>query len=156
MNKITCNAELYINFPDGFAKLDEEVMRRMGVSPKDPVEMVSDPERHMLISIGWRPLNLAARLNGVKDLMKVVESEVSKDMQPYAYHFDDCSALELDGEMAESFNYDYTTDDIEMHGETVVIKRNKLMYNIHLYARKELLDSSLETWQEILDSIKWV
>ena len=156
MNKITCNAELCLYLPDGFAKLDEEVMRRMGISSKDPMEMVSDPERHMLISIGWRPLNLAARLNGVKDLMKVVESGISKDMQPYGYQYGDCSALELDGEMAESFSYEYTAEDIEMHGETVVIKRNKLMYNIHLYARKELLESSLETWQEILDSIKWV
>ncbi|MBO5994990.1 MAG: hypothetical protein J6Q41_05710 [Firmicutes bacterium] len=156
MNKITCNAELLIPFPDGFNKLDEEVKRRMGASSKDQGEMVSDPDRHMLVSIGWRPLNLAARLNGVKDLMKAVEKGISKDMQPFGYKFVNSADLDIDGELAECFNYEYTAEEIDMIGQTIVIKRNKLMYNIHLYARKELKEASLETWKEILDSIKWV
>ena len=150
------NAELCMELPEGFSMLDEEVKRRMGVSSRDSVEMASDPDRHMLISVGWRSLNLAARLNGVSDLMKAVEKGISKDMKPFGYEFIKSEAMELDGEKAECLSYEYTADGTEMHGETVVIKRNKLMYNIHLYARKELLKESLELWKEILDGIRWV
>jgi len=156
MNSITCNAELCISYPDGFNRLDEEIKRRMGISRNDPTEMISDPDRHMTISIGWRPMNLAGRLNTVKDMMKSVESGIREAMQPYGYSFGSSSSIELDGVKAEAFNYEYTAEDIDMYGETVVTKGNKIMYNIHLYARKELLDSSLETWHEILGSAKWV
>lgn len=156
MYKATCNAELCFTFPDGFSKLDEEVKRRMGISGNDQVEMFSDPERHMLINVGWRPMNLAGRLNTVKDMMKSVEAGISKQMQPYGYRYVTESALEVDGVKAEVMEYEYTAEGIDMFGETVVIKANKIMYNIHLYARKELKETSLETWHEILDSVKWV
>lgn len=156
MNSITCNAELCISYPDGFSRIDEEIKRRMGISRNDPTEIISDPDRHMTISIGWRPMNLAGRLNTVKDMMKSVESGIRDEMQPYDYSFGDSSSIEMDGVKAEAFSYEYTAEDIDMYGETVVIKGNKIMYNIHLYARKELLDSSLETWHGILGSAKWV
>jgi len=43
-----------------------------------------------------------------------------------------------------------------MYGVTIVVKHGKVLYNIHLYSRKELLDSNMETWKEIVDNARWI
>ena len=154
--KIVFNAEMSISYPTGFGRVDDEVKRMMGIPLDEPVEVITDPDRHMTMIISQRQMNLAERLNGVKDLLKVAEPEVEKEMEPCGYKFGSEAQLKIDGEMSAKFDYEYKAEDMDMFGETVVIKRNKIMYTIHLFARKKLKEASLAVWNEILDGIRWV
>ncbi|MBQ1421983.1 MAG: hypothetical protein IIY97_04335 [Firmicutes bacterium] len=155
MDNIVVN-ELKIFYPEGFHVMDALERSKLNMLGNDAGEMVFDPDRHMTISIGWRRIGLAARLNSVGDILKQTEAGISKGMQPYGYKFLNKAPLKIDEEPADSFCYEYTAQDIEMYGATIVVKHGKVLYNIHLYSRKELLDSNMETWKEIVDNARWI
>jgi len=154
-NKVVIN-ELKIFYPEGFHVMDALERSELNMLGNDSAEMIFDPDRHMSISIGWRRIGLGARMNSVSDILKKTEAGISSAMQPYGYKFGSTAPLEIDGEPADSFCYEYTAKEIDMYGETVVVKHGKVLYNIHLYARKELIDSNMGAWKEILKNAVWL
>ena len=61
-------------------------------------------------------------------------------------------------------NFDYSLMEfmsrqiggVPMEGECFTIRDGKLLYNLYVYYRKQLRDTSAGTWESIMDSIKWV
>ena len=58
-NRVTWNDTLTISCPEGFHVMDEEERSRLNFYGEGECECLSDPDRHIIISIGW------ARLNGL-------------------------------------------------------------------------------------------
>ena len=155
-NRVTWNDALTISCPEGFHVLDEAERGKLNFIQDGPGGGISDPERHILISVGWKPFGgLSAMLLGIKDVAKSMEGRVRKPMQNYGYRLDGFVSGNVGNEKAEGFRYEYEADRIRMYAESYVVKYKKVLYFLHFYARRELKDESLEIWNEILLSAKW-
>lgn len=155
-NRVTWNDTLTISCPEGFHVLDEAERGKLNFIQDGPGGGISDPDRHILISTGWKPFGgLSAMLLGIKDVAKNMEGRVRKPMQNYGYRLDGFVSGNVGNEKAEGFCYEYEAGGVGMYAESWVVKYKKVLYFLHFYARRELKDESLEIWNEILSSAKW-
>ncbi|MBR4444520.1 MAG: hypothetical protein IKS37_01310 [Solobacterium sp.] len=140
--------------PEGFKNLDEADRAGFQMTEAEEGFVFSNPERHMMISCGWKKAGgLLGALTDTDGLAKDTEKKLGKAMKPYGYSLAGFSDRKIAGEYAEAFRYTYTAQDVPMTAETVVIKYEKALYNFHLYARTALLEDSLPVWEEFLASI---
>ncbi|MBR3154478.1 MAG: hypothetical protein IKF10_05695, partial [Lachnospiraceae bacterium] len=64
----TFNSTLHLSFPDGFHVMDNDERQKLNMLADGPGECLTDPDRHIIISIGWKELGLfPALLVSVKD-----------------------------------------------------------------------------------------
>lgn len=153
----TFNNSLSLTIPDSFRKLEEAEREKMNMLADGPGMCFQDPDRHIMISIGWQTLNMVTSLLfSVGDAADNMKSAVSKGMQPYGYYALDNFQNSIAGNTAEGMSYEYKAQDIRMYGESCVAKHAKTLYYFHFYARKELKDMSINVWKGILSSAKWL
>ena len=155
-NTMTLNDSLTLSWPDGFHVMNEEERKKLTFYGDGPSEVISDPERHIIVSVGWKPLGgFAGMLLGTRDIAKTMEKKLSRPMQAYGWRSGGALTKAVDGEKAEGFCYEYETQGIGMYGESYAVKREKTLYYLHFYARKALQSESLKVWDAILASAKW-
>jgi hypothetical protein len=154
--QVTLNQILSLSYPEGFHIMTEAEKGSLNVLEAGPGEVLYDPARHIMISIGWKVLGkVPAMLLSAKDAIKVTESQISGPMQAYGYQMHGFFSKKIGSEKAEGFSYSYKAQGIEMHGESYVVKYKKTFYYLQLYVREELKDESLALWEEILSSAGW-
>ena len=62
------NNTLSLTFPDGFHVMNNDKRKKLKMLADGPGECLTDPDRHIIISIGWKELGLfPALLVSVKD-----------------------------------------------------------------------------------------
>ena len=147
--------ELQLSYTEGFHEMDENEKAGLNFYKEGPGVCLSDPEKHIIVSIGWVKSGLASVMISEKEAAKKAEEKISSPMKAYGYVLEGFSDYIVDGEKACGYRYHYTAQDIGMTGETIVVKYRKVFYYLNFYARTELLDESLKIWQEMLDSAKW-
>ena len=153
---ITVNQSLEVSCPEGFHVMDAEERSKISFYGGGECECLSDPDRHMVVCIGWKPLPaLAALMLGAADAAKDMEKKVRKPMQPFGYTFLRNEKTSLDGEATHGFAYEYNAQGTAMVGESFACRKSKTMYYLHVYYRKELETESAPVWKEILASMKW-
>ena len=152
---LTLNRELSFAVPDGFHVMDESERAKLSFLGKGPGECITDPDRNVIISFGWKSAGLAALLLSAKDAAKQVESDIRKPMRSYGYHADGFLSRAVGGETAEGFSYDYEAQGIRMSAESCVVKHGKVFYYLHIYTREEYKDENLKLWSELLSTAKW-
>ena len=153
-NTITINHELGISYPDGFHVMDPGERQRLRVLEDGPVKCLSDPERHIMISIGYKqPPKLALMMLNAKDIAKNAEKKIRKAMQPFGYRPAGFTDRSMGGEKAYGFAYEYEAQGTGMYAETFALKKGKTVYYLHFYARKALQEESAALWKEICDSM---
>lgn len=147
---------LTLAYPEGFHVMTESEKSGMQFFGGLPGECLSDPERHILISVGLKTVGgVSAFLIGEKDAVKKAEASIRKLMQKYGYRLLGFAEKSVGSEKAEGFSYEYESQCIGMYGESCVVKRGKVLYYLNFYARRELLGESLDVWNMILSSAKW-
>ena len=150
------NYSLRLSFPDGFHVMDNDERQKLKMLVDGPGECLTDPDRHIIISIGWKELSLfPSLLVSSKDAADNSQKAISQAMQPYGYRFRETFAENIGGKSAPGFSYEYEAQGISMHGETCVIKHNKVLYYLHIYMRRELKGESTKIWKDILATAKW-
>ena len=152
----TFNYTLHMSFPDSFHVMDYDERQKLNKLADDPGECLTAPEKHIVISIGWKELSLfPSLLVSVKDAADNSQKAISKAMQPYGYRFRETFAEDIGGKSAPGFSYEYEAQCIAMHGETCVVKHNKVLYYLHIYMRREFKGESTKIWKDILATAKW-
>ena len=143
-----------LSYSDGFHILDEEEYSRLEFLGEGDRICLSDPDRHMLVSIGWKQAgSVVSHLIGTKDLAKDMERKVRRPMKQYGYHMSGFLKKRFGGKEAMGFFYEYTIQGTDMTGESYVIKTGKEIYSFHVYMRTELKSGSIPVWKELLESI---
>ncbi len=168
------NNELELEFPKGFRVMDAQERKGLNLLADGPGEILTDPDRHIIVSVGWKTLGgLTAKLVSAKDAAENAESAVRKPMQAFGYALAAFDSRALGGEKAEGFRYSYTVkaaaaagetgsagqpagEDVGMLGETYTMKRGKTLYYLHFYGRQALKEDSLAVWNGILASAHFV
>ena len=155
-NYITLNDTLKIYYPEGFHVMDESERSSFKSLGGGPIDCLSDPERHIVISTGWKSIGrLLGMMFGAKDSAKSAEAQVRRAMKPYNYRLNGFFAKEVGGEKAEGYCFEYDAQGVHMYGETCVVKRGKELYFLHLYTRIGSKDENLEIWNGMLTSAVW-
>lgn len=157
MQEITLNNELILSFPDSFHVMEEEERGRLRFAAGGPGKCLSDPERHLLASIGWKKVNgLAARLFGEKDIARTMEAQARMAMQGAGYQAGPISDGAIGGRKSAGFGYSYTAEGKGMEAMSTVVKNGKTVYYLHFYARAETMEEGMPVWEQILGSARWV
>ena len=144
---IEINHELRVFYPEGFRMMEQGERAKFNQPYEGPGECLSDPERHILISIGYQqPPKLALMLLNSKDLVKNMEPKIRKPMQPYGYKLLDFCNQAVGGEKAYGFAYEYEAQGIGMYAESYALKKGKTVYYFHFYTRKAFREESAPVW----------
>lgn len=155
MQEIIINDELVLCVPDGFHVMTEE--ERSGLQMLNGGEWIglSDPDRHIKVSVGWKKINgFSALLLSGKDLAKNSEKSVSGPMSAYGYRLEGFLETVIAGEKAAGFRYRYDAQQIAMAAELDALKIGKSVYYFNLYSRGEHRKESAAVWQDLLGMIR--
>ena len=144
-----------MEFPEGIRVLSDEERRGMNFIENGPGVCLSDPDRHIKISISWKKAGLLAVLADPKDAVKTMEARIGSPMQQFGYKQEGFFERPVGGKMFSGFRYSYTVQDTGMTGESLIGKNGKVFYYLHFYARSEMPES-IEIWKDILDSAIWL
>ena len=148
------NNKLTIVCPDGFRQLSEAEIEKLNTPWPGSGTCLSDPERHMLLSFGWKKVNgLAAIILSTKDLAKNMEQDIAGMMKEYDFESAGYTERTICGKRAGGFRYSYTAQGVRMTAESLVLKSGKTLYYFHCYARKTSEAGNLAVWEKILTSV---
>lgn len=148
------NNELVMECPEGFHVMTEEERGKINLLEDGQWVGLSDPDRHMMITIGWKELGgIMAKLMSGKSLAENIEKQISKGMAAFGYESEGSRERQIAGMDAAGFGYKYAAQGIDMVGEAYAAKKNKTAYYFYLYAREELKSESLAVWEEFLRSL---
>ena len=151
------NKELTIKIPDGFRTLDPAERASMHVIEEGEGVVFSNPDRHILLSIGWKQMGkFTGFLLKEDDIAGKMKQTIQKAMKPYQYHSPEDRNTDLDGESAKGVAYQYTAQEVPMFGESLVVKRNRTLYYFNYYTRQAMVEENRETWEGMLQSVQWV
>lgn len=157
MEFVTLNSELKFPIPDGFHVMDEEEMSGMTMIAAGPGVCLKDPERHMVVSVGYKIAGLlTSKILSQKDIAEKSEGTIRQAMQPYHYRPDGAGKREICRLAADGFGYQYTAEEADMYAETYVIKKGKTFYYFHVYMRAALKEESMPVWEEMLREAVWL
>lgn len=156
MNRIKVNTNLGFNVPDGFRLMDENDTRRRAILVDGEGVVLEDPERHAVISVGWKAVGgLALKILSLKNTASKAERSIRRAMKRYDYSFEGTTAPLIGGQQSEGFRYTYTAQGIRMAGETDAVQFKNSLYYFHLYTREALREENRIVWEEILSSAEW-
>ncbi len=152
MTEYVLNDELNVSFPEGFHEMDPEERKNLNFLEEGEGSCFKDPDRHILVSIGWKTINgFASMMLSAKDIAGNMEKTFAQAMASTGYRFVD--HLEKKAGTLPGFRYAYTAQGIGMTGESFILKHGKTVYYLHVYVRTELLEESLAVTDAILDSV---
>ena len=156
MEKLFLNEELELKCPDGLRIMTEEERSKLTFLEEGPGECLSDPEKHMVVTIGWKTAGgLTAALLGQKDVAKSMEAKIRKPMKAYGYKPEGFGDRNIGWKKGSGYRYTYEAQGTGMYGEAYVVKSGKTFYYFNLYTRTETKDRSLSAWEEFLGSALW-
>lgn len=156
MEFVTLNSELKFPVPDGFHVMDEEEMSGMTMIAVGPGICLKDPERHIVVSVGYKKAGLlTSKMLSQKDIATKSEGSIRQAMKPYRYWPDGAGKREVGGLAADGFRYLYSAQETDMYAETYVLKKGKTFYYFHVYMRAALKEKSMPVWEEMLGSASW-
>ncbi|MBE6016303.1 MAG: hypothetical protein E7233_01665 [Lachnospiraceae bacterium] len=152
---ITINNELELSIPEDFREMSADEKAGLQMSSHGESICLKAPERHMVISIGWKKNGLLSKLLSGGDFAEELDSCYRKAMKPFGYRRTDDISREVDGVKADGIRYEYTAQDIGMTGESMGLKKDNEIYYFHVYYRTMYSDTGRDVWNGILDSAKW-
>ena len=119
------------------------------------VMCLSDPERHILISIAWKKLNgFAAMMLKTSEIAGNMAKQIRSGMQAFNYRQLDTVTKTVAGQNAEGVIYEYEAEGISMTGESLVLKHGKELYYFHCYARTANAAESIGLFEELIATAK--
>ncbi len=157
MIRMKLNINLEIVVPEGFHVMDENDARRRTILAGGEGAVLEDPERHAVISIGWKAVGrLALKILSTKNIAGRAERSIRRAMKGYDYYFEEETEPLIGGRKADGFRYTYFAQGVKMAGESDVVKFEQTLYYFHLYTRDALKEENRVTWNEILASAEWI
>ena len=154
MQEILLNDTLVLSCPEGFHLMTEAERSGVSLAEDGPWIGLSAPEKHILVTAGWKQVRGLAALLGRGDLAKNMEKRVRKPMQPFGYRLEGFTERSIAGERAAGFRYSYRAQGTEMYAESYALKRGGAVYYFHFYVRAAMKAESLPVWEEMLGFVR--
>ena len=156
-DRFIAGGTLSLACPEGFHVMTADELAKMNFFGGETGEGMTAPERHILITVGSKPIGgLAGMLLNAGDIARGTEARLKKPMQANGYAGKGFCSAAVGTEKAEGFGYEYEAEGTGMYGESNVIKRKKTLWFLHCYTRTALKQESVEIWKEILQTAEWL
>ena len=150
------NNTLRIPCPEGFHVMDEKERQNMSFIADGPGVCLSDPDRHIIISVGYKQANgFTSFFFNEKDAAKSMEQQIAKPMAAYGYQSLGSMERLIGGRKVHGSAYIYEAQGVAMYGESHVAKIGKTFYYIHYYSREALKDENMPVWEAFLSEVRW-
>ena len=147
--------ELTVTFPEGFRRMTDGEMKRLNRLEEGPGIFMTDPERHIIVTVGWKRIAFfASLLLSAKDIAKNAGGQIARAMKPNGCRGPEYTERTVAGARAHGFRYAYTAENVGMEAETCVLKRGRVVLYFNFYAREALEKESLPVWEAILASVR--
>ena len=154
MQEVLLNDAMVLHSPEGFHRMTEAERSVVRVAEEGPWIGLSHPEKHILVTAGWKQAGGIAGLLSRGDLAKNMEKRVRRPMQPYGYRLEGFTERSIAGEKAGGFRYSYRAQETDMYAESYALKHGGAVYYFHFYARAALKAESLPVWEELLGFVR--
>ena len=152
METILINNELIVPCPEGFHVMNEEERSGLPFGDSGPCESLSAPDRHIIMTIGWKRLTgLFSGRQTEERLAVKAESVYGKLMRKYDYHMEGFLTREACGRTIPGYDFSYQASGTEMYGETLVLKIEKTVYYVNFYTRLEWKEENLRLLDEMMN-----
>ena len=152
---LQCNT-LSVPCPDGFHVMTPEERRSLQYAASGEGECLRDEKRHIIVSIGWKPLGgLLNLLFSTRDAAKNMEQQIGRIMQPFGWQSTGKLQKQIGSKTAEGFGYTYKAKNTAMYAQSLAVKHSKTIYYLHVYVRAERKDESLAVWDALLSGMRW-
>lgn len=155
MRDTQLNRELTVTIPDGFHEMDDAELSKLNLYKEAPDFCISDAIRHITVTVAWKKSLLGSMVLKGPEVAKKMEAEIRKPMEAFGYSFREFVTVDVGGETADGFIYEYTAQERAMVGESFAIKKGKTFYYIHCYMRDELKDESMQVVDAFFRSFQW-
>ena len=147
---------LTLTYPEDFQIVDEAEREKLRFAEEGEGVCLSAPERHILISAACQPGEpLLPRLLGSRELAVWRSNKPQRPMALRDYKLGGPLRRGVGGKSAEGFSYTYTSGDVPMYGETLVVRLGWAQYYLHFYARQALVGESIPVWEAFLAAASW-
>ncbi|MBQ6559451.1 MAG: hypothetical protein IJL85_01340 [Erysipelotrichaceae bacterium] len=155
MKEIIVN-DLILYYDDPFRVLGEEETNQMKFYNDSQGICIRNDEEHMMVTVGTKQINgITNFLLFSKDLLNKTQEDIAHAMKPYGYALSEYLTEDADGQEIRGFAYEYETEGIPMYGQAYVAKKDKVVYYLYLYVRRENKENGLKLWKKIIDELKW-
>ena len=102
-NRLIAGNILTLDCPDGFHIMTGEEFSKLNVYGGENGEGMSDPDRHIIVTVGYKPVGaLTGLIVSAKDAAKGMEARLKKPMQAYGYKLIGFCSKTVGNENAES------------------------------------------------------
>ena len=155
MENVALNNNLTVTVPDGFHIMDAAEKKKLRFLGNAPTLCISDPVRHIIVSLSWKKNFLASVMLNPGEIVKQMESKLQQPMSEYGYKLREFFQEDLGGLPAAGFLYSYTAQDVGMTGESLCAKKGTAFYYIHCYLRQESEAESLSALKDFFKSFRW-
>ena len=157
MENTVLNSRLQLSVPEGFRRMEPQELEKYAFGGQVPAFALSDPERHMIITAGWKEAGaLAAFFLSAKDMARNTEARLRQPMLAFGYRPRGSVSRDAGGKKAAGYTYTYKAQDTAMAGETLIVKDGKTFYYLYCYMREALQEENGEVWKEIIRSARWI
>lgn len=149
--------KLFLEYPEGFHELDEDERKPLTFLEEGPCLCLSDPGKHILISIGWKQLNgFLSMMLKTSEIAGNMAKQIKAGMQPYGCRQLGNVTRTIAGYKAEGIDYEYKAEGIDMLGESLALKLDKDLYYFNLYTRQEFAADSMMEFENILGTVSFL
>ena len=157
MTEIILNNEWKLIFPDGFRVMDAEEKNRLNFIEKGPGECLTDPEKHITVSIAWKAAGfLASALLNTRALAQNMEAQTRKPMSAYGNQLEGFVSGNTGGKEFDGYRCRYEVQGTGMFAQSLVVRSKRTFYYLHFYCREAMREESLEILEEILGTAVWI
>ena len=155
MENILLNKELYFTYPDGFHQMDAAECKQNNLNQDGPGISIIDPERHIIVSIGWRKTALGSMMMDADGVAKNMEASMSRMMKGAGYQKSELVQRDLGGQNAYGFDFSYEAQGETIYGSSYVVEKGKTFYYFNFYGSMNRKEENEQLWNGMLNSIKW-
>ena len=156
MGVVQLNSELNLKYPESFAVMTDEELKKHKFYEDAPGFCISDEGGHMVVSFSWRQANpFVVMVVGTKDVARNMEAKVRKPMSRFGYRLEEFMMREVGGKQADGYRYSYEVQGTGMMGESLSVKSGSNFYYINSYFRAALREESLKVLDEMFGAVTW-
>ena len=149
------NQAFSIRVPDGFEPMTAEELEKLYRDENPDRWGVWNRERHVMLTVLWKryPV-LVGALADVKAIARRNQQLTEKGYAGHDFRPGGFFSMQADGLPLEGYRFSYRIGDVVQNAETVLMKKQKTIYNITCTGREENADENAETFREIIGSLR--
>ena len=153
MAELILNNELLLKYPEGFHVMSEEERSKMNMLEEGKWAGLFDPDKHILVTVGWKQTGIASMILSGLDLANNMEKHIRRAMMSFGYRLEGFKECQIADTKVHGFGYEYVSHEIPMYAESYAMKKGKVIYYFHFYARTAMKSESIAIWRDMLSSI---